>query len=428
MSRALRLIPKDLRDILSSPARFLFTSVLLGALGMGVTLSMFVVYLHNVRGHSTAFAAGLLAASSLIGLLLTPLWGTAVDHFGPWKVSLLSYFCNAAALVGWAFARGTAVTIVAALVLACFSGGAWGPNAALLSRLVPAEKRQKAFGLNFMMVNVAIGAGGLVSAAIVDLHHPATFTALYLFNAATAAAAGAAYVRLRPWGGPVTDHLDDEVKANEGWDVVLADRRFLRYIFASLILSLGGYAASDAGFSLYAVNTLHISVHAIGVIFFFNTSTIVLFQIAVVNRIHGRSRTKVLGVVGTLWALNWLILAACQLVTPGTAVIALCVASMVFAVGEMMLQPVSSALVNEIAPEHLRGRYNSAAGTTWGMAGTIAPLVTSLYFTSGAGRWWPLGTAVTALVAATLFVNLSGRLTPAEDGRLAHPDSTQHAH
>ena len=412
-----RLVPADFRVIITQPVRRLYTSVFLVCTGLGFTLSMLVVYLHNVRGYSTSFAAGILAGTSLIGVLLTPVWGTMIDRFGPWIVNITSMTANSVALVAWAFSRSTPAILASAAALACVGGGSWGPNAVLLSRLVPSEHRQRAFGLNFMIVNLAIGFGALASAALVDLRHPASFTMLYLLNAGTIMAAALTYVRLRPWGGPVTEHLDDEVKASEGWDVVLADRRFLRYIFASLILSLGGYAALDSGFSLFAVNNLHVSVHAIGLIFFFNTSTIVVLQFWVVNKIQGRSRARVLGLVGGLWVIYWLVLAGSLALTPVTAVAALSVATVIFAVGEMLLQPVSSALVNDMAPEHLRGRYNSAAGTTWGMAGSIAPLVTSLYFTSGAGNWWPLGTAVTAAVACALMLDLRHRLSPAEDGR-----------
>jgi len=43
-----------------------------------------------------------------------------------------------------------------------------------------------------------------------------------------------------------------------------------------LVLMIGGYGSLDAGFSLFVVNDLKLSVHSIGVMFFFNTSTIVL--------------------------------------------------------------------------------------------------------------------------------------------------------
>jgi MFS family permease len=89
----------------------------------------------------------------------------------------------------------------------------------------------------------------------------------------------------------------------------------------------------------------------------------------------------------------------------------------IFAIGETMMQPIGGALVNEIAPEHLRGRYNAALGLVWGVAGTLAPLVTALYFSCGAGRWWPLGTAACAVLGGVLMFWVRRLLNAQEDGR-----------
>jgi MFS family permease len=165
------------------------------------------------------------------------------------------------------------------------------------------------------------------------------------------------------------------------------------------------------------VNNLKLSVHAIGVIFFFNTSTIVLCQLWVLNRIEGKSRTRTLGVVAGLWFVFWIILES-TLSLPGPASIAmLCLGMVVFAIGETMLQPVGSALVNDIAPEHLRGRYNAMAGLSWGITGTLAPAITALYYSAHVGNWWPLGTGITALIGGAMMMNLRRHISPQADGR-----------
>jgi MFS family permease len=89
----------------------------------------------------------------------------------------------------------------------------------------------------------------------------------------------------------------------------------------------------------------------------------------------------------------------------------------VFAVGETMLQPVGSAIVNDIAPEHLRGRYNAAAGASWGISSTLAPAITALYFSIHVGDWWPLGTGITALVGGLMMMDLRRHISPGADGR-----------
>ncbi len=96
----------------------------------------------------------------------------------------------------------------------------------------------------------------------------------------------------------------------------------------------------------------------------------------------------------------------------------LCLAMVVFAIGETMLQPVGSALVNDIAPEHLRGRYNAAAGISWGISGTLAPAITALYYGLHVGNWWPIGTGITALVGGAMMLNLRRHISASADGRL----------
>jgi MFS family permease len=182
---------------------------------------------------------------------------------------------------------------------------------------------------------------------------------------------------------------------------------------------IGGYGSLDAGFSLFVVNDLHLSVHAIGIMFFFNTSTIVLAQLWVLNRIEGRSRTKVMATTATLWFIFWVILDLALRVPKIAAFVALCAAMVIFAIGETMLSPVGPALVNDIAPEHLRGRYNAAQGLTWGVAGSAAPAITAIYFANGLGNWWPLSTGLTALGGGLLMLNLRRHLTRTEDGQKA---------
>ncbi len=420
MSLVDAVIPRQYRETVRGPVRRLYLATFISCVGLGLTLSLFVVYLHDVRGFSTGFATALLALSALVSLAVSPLWGTVTDRLGPLWAIVVGSSGNAVAIAIFAFARTEPVALVAVALLAIFGGAGWGPSSTILGRLVDAEHRQFAFGLNFMLVNLGIGVGTLVSAVVVDLARPVTFSVLYLVNAAVTLAAIAPYARLRAHAGPSLEHHDPERRA-EGWRVVLSDRLLVRLVVATVVLMVGGYGSQEAGFSLFVVNDLHVSVHALGVIFFFNTTTIVVAQIAVLARIAGRSRTRVLGVVSLFWSTFWLILELCLRLPAAASVALLCAAMVVFALGETMLSPVSSAIVNDIAPEHLRGRYNAASGLAWSVSGTLAPLVTGLYFTFHASGWWPLGTAGAALVGGAMMLSLRHHISPAADGRVGSP-------
>src|ERR1035437_7707581 len=83
-------------------------------------LSLFVVYLHNVRHFSTDFSTLLLALAAIAGLVSSPFWGTMTDRFGPLRVILVGYGAEAAALVVWAFAHPKLQATGAGLMLAIF--------------------------------------------------------------------------------------------------------------------------------------------------------------------------------------------------------------------------------------------------------------------------------------------------------------------
>ena len=410
-----RLMPPDFRSEVRGPLRRLYLATIINTFGNGMAFSVFVVYLHNIRGFSITFATLLLGISAIVGLCISPLWGTLIDRLGPGIIGPVAFGFSAIGLVLWTGVHTKLEAIIVSLIITIFEGAGWGPGMVMMTRLVSEEHRQRAYGVNFMMVNLGIGMGLLVSASIASLNHPASFTVLYLFDAAVTLLAGVIFATLIPHGKAVHQHVEEgEVK--QGWSTVLRDRRLLLYTGASLVLILGGYGSVDAGLSLFVVNNLHLSVHVIGITFFFNTLTIVFGQLWVLNKMEGKSRTRAMALVGLLWFIFWAVLGGSLAVPAAVAIVALCATQILFAIGETILQPAGSAIVNEIAPEHLRGRYNAAAGTAWGISGTLAPAITGIYYALHLGNWWPIGTGVTALLGAGLMLRLRHQLTLGEDG------------
>jgi MFS family permease len=71
----------------------------------------------------------------------------------------------------------------------------------------------------------------------------------------------------------------------------------------------------------------------------------------------------------------------------GAAGAALFVAAMVlFGLGETLLSPTVPAIVNDLAPERLRGRYNGAYSLAWTVGFIVGPAVAGLALAAGHGR------------------------------------------
>jgi MFS family permease len=86
---------------------------------------------------------------------------------------------------------------------------------------------------------------------------------------------------------------------------------------------------------------------------------------------------------------------------PGSLVAAvlfgLCAA--VFGFGETFYQPTLPAMVNDLAPDHLRGRYNAVMSIAWQSASVVGPAVAGILI----GHGWSTSYIV-MLVAGCVLV------------------------
>ena len=64
-------------------------------------------------------------------------------------------------------------------------GVSWPAFNALIAAVVEGDLRQQYFGINFALVNLGIGVGGIVGGVLADVDRPATFTFIFLGDAAS---------------------------------------------------------------------------------------------------------------------------------------------------------------------------------------------------------------------------------------------------
>lgn len=424
----------DVRRMATPRVRRLYLGQFLNALGNGLTLALIVLYLHSVRGIPISSATGLLAWQAALGLVLAPPSGTLVDRFGPRPVLLVSILTESLGVLALGRVTGLAQAFAAVTLMAIGAVGIWGPAAALIARLVPPADRPTAFGVSFMLLNLGLGLGGLIGASIIDLADPTTFTLLYTLDATAYLAYFLAVLSLGAVGAmPAADGNPGAPAASDGgggvsggWGEVLRDRALLRFAAAGLMMLTFGYGSIDAGASLFITQFAGLDEHYIGIIFAANTMVIVVMQLFVLSIVAGRSRSRVLAGVALLWGSCWVLFAS-SVGLPDWAAASLLVGALsVFAIGETMWSPVAPALLNDLAPEHLRGRYNSFQSMMWGLSSALGPLLTGAFLSAGRGRVWSLVLASGCGAAALVALRLRRHLTAAQDGRqpvvaAAHP-------
>ena len=87
----------------------------------------------------------------------------------------------------------------------------------------------------------------------------------------------------------------------------------------------------------------------------------------------------------------------------------------IWTLGEMVIAPVSTVLVADIAPETMRGRYIGVFGLTWGIGYGLGPTLGGAIMDNLDGRYiWYASLILGLMAAAALF--LRGRFAPSPAG------------
>lgn len=365
--------------------KLLLSVVAFEFVGTGLVLPFWVVYLHELRGFSLDVVGVLLAAMSAAGVVAAVPGGMLIDRIGA-RLTMIGVLGSA--VVGqtlMAFADNLATATLAIAIIGAGFGMGWPTSQALVASVVPSEIRARYFGMNFSLLNLGIGIGGIIGGFVVDVDRLSTFQWMYVGDALSyIPSLFLLLVPLRHIGSPVP-HPDAETAAEKvSYLTVLRAPAMGTLTVLMFVSAFVGYSQLNAGMPAYSRVIGEVSTRGLGFAFAANTLVIVLLQLVVLQRIEGRRRTRVIVVMSAVWAVSWALLGASG-ISPGTVTATLFVAACasVFALGETLLQPTMPAIVNDLAPDHLRGRYNALTAGSFQFASVLGPIVAGLLIDRG---------------------------------------------
>jgi MFS family permease len=401
------------RTPLSSDVRRLVAGNTLSALGTGFTLPFLLIYLNRVRGFPLQTAGFAVALLGLVGLVSVPFMGALSDRVGPWRVLVGSLVLDAVGTAGLALVTRPWHAFLTLAVLGLGQAAGWPAQNALIAALVPSESRPRVYAVQFALLNLGIGIGGAVSGLLVDLTRPGTFQLVYLVDSLSFVAYALLLQRIRHVS--VAPLLTPEEQAS-GYRDVARDRVFLRLCGVMLLMAIAGYGQVSAGFPAFVSGVAHVSPRVIGLAFAANTAVIVAAQLVVQRRIQGRRRTRALMWVAVIWALSWLVIGSSALLHGAWPAVAVVAGLGLFGFGETLWAPTGATIVNDIAPPHLRGRYNAVSSLTWQASSVVGPIVAGALLGARLPAVFIGGLVGLLCVVAVLSVGLERYLSPGQNG------------
>jgi predicted MFS family arabinose efflux permease len=387
---------------------------LVNAFGNGITYPFVVIYLHNVRGFSLGTAGLVLATNGAMSLVASPIAGWLSDRIGGRRTLGGALVLMAAGIASFPLVREQWHAFVAMAVVGAGNGSFWPSQSTLLAGLAPEARRHAAYALQRVSRNLGIGLGGLTGGLIATTSDPTSFTILFLIDAATFLG----FIAVLPFVPDPELPPVEEGAAPGRYRDVLRDRLLLGIVGLNVVFVSAGYAQIEL-LPAFAKNEAHVSERGIGVIFLVNTLVIVFAQLPIARALEGRRRMPALALMTLLWATAWMIvLVGGATLEAMAAASVFALAGLVFGLGECFQGPTQGALVADLAPPRLRGRYMGLSTISWEIGFVIGPAIGGFVLGREPLALWPLaaGTCLLAGVGALALergIPPRLRLTPA---------------
>lgn len=392
---------------------WLWTGTLVNRAGAFV-LPFLAIYLTQDLGYSTAFTGIVLGAYGLGSMASALIAGVLADRLGRRPVLLWSQVASAATLVALGLVEQQ-LPVAALTALFGFTSNATRPAlSAMMADVVPPRDRVRAFSLQYWAVNL----GFAIAAVLAGLFASSGYLTLFLVDAGTTLVFGAlVYFRVpetHPGMQGPTDQRAAPRAAGSMLDV-LRDGPFL-----TLMLLTFGFAVVF----MQHISTLPVqmtddglSPAQYGVVISLNAFLIVLVTVPLTRRLQHFPSSLLLAASAAFVGIGF---GATALATTAPAYAATVV---VWTIGELLGSAIGPAVVADLSPRAMRGRYQGAFTFTFSVASLVAPIGGGWVYDHWGGTTLWVGTAAISFAGAVGHL-LAG---PARARRLVELRAAEHA-
>jgi MFS family permease len=392
------------------PAQFWFLvlGTLINSTGAFLVWPFLTLYLRQNMEVSMTTIGLLFTFTAPINFLSQVVGGSLADRWGRRVMMAVSLLASGLVMLGFGLV-GSLPGLILLLVLNGIFGPLFGPASnAMVADLIEPRKRAQAYGLLRVVMNVGAAIGPSVGGFIATRSYFLLFTSAALTSLLYFLIVVAFTRETKPQGSTSLEETTEP--GREGWKTVLRDTPFLALCLITLLTCIV-YSQMNTTFPVYLKEDVGIEEVQYGQLMALNAVMVILLQFPI-TRITDRYRPmqmQMMALGALLYALGF----GAQGFVGTWPLFALSVA--IWTLGEMVIAPVSTVLVADMAPETLRGRYMGAFGLTWGLGYGLGPTLGGTVMDNLGGRYVWYVSLMLGLIAAAAFL-LLGRFVASSAG------------
>ncbi len=382
------------------------------------------IYLTDHLGFSEGFAGYCFGVFGLGAIAAALVGGHFADAVGRKIVMLIALIGGGAILMLFAFLTHPALILLSIGLFAFVSETYRPASQAMIADVVSTEQRPHAFTLMYLAINLGFAFAPPIGGVLIEI---LSFKWVFWFDALTSILFSliilVAIKETRPdsdtissqkTSGKTTD--TSSTKTSDSHDVpwpeafgqILNDRVFIVFCVATFFVAVT-YVQGLATLPLY-LRRLGFGAKEYGGIIMTNGVMIVLLQIPITGIVVKYNRGVVVALAAMMSGLGFM------LTNFGYTPWGFRLTVMVWTIGEMMAMPLVAAIVADMAPSRLRGRYMGVYTMSYSGANMIAaPLGAFVLVRFGGSVLWGFCFAL-GIASALLFLSIRKSIeTPCTD-------------
>ncbi|RJP49116.1 MAG: MFS transporter [Anaerolineaceae bacterium] len=339
-------------------------------LGGALIFPFFALYLTSKFGVGMTDVGILFAAFALSGFAGSAIGGALTDRFGRKFIIIFGLIASSFSMVAMGLVNSYQYFFVLAFFVGILGDVAGPAHQAMVADILPKEKRADGYGILRIAFNLSV----VIGPAIGGLLAARSYLLLFLSDAAISLLTVFLVALFLPETKPEAhpDAPEESVGSTfAGYGKVFRDGAFMLYLGA-VMLGVFTYMNMNTSLGVYLRNEHGVIEAGYGYLLSLNAAMVVLMQFPITRRIE-KYPPMLMMAFGTFFyvigfSMYGYVSTYAWFVT----------AMVIITIGEMVVSPVSQALVAGFAPEDMRGRYMAVSGFSWGIPFAIGPYLAGL--------------------------------------------------
>lgn len=346
----------------------------------------------------------LFAVSSFAG---TAIGGALTDRLGRKKILIFSLVSTSLSSLVMGLVDSLQVFFLVAVLVGVLTDTGGPAHQAMVADLLPERQRAQGYGIIRIAFNVSAAVGPAIGGFLAARSYLSLFIADAVISLITAVIVLITLPETKPQSEPGTpqDSLGGSFK---GYFQVFRDTLFMLFLGACILMGLV-YMNMNTTLGVYLRDVHGIPESAYGLILTLNAAMVVFFQFPITRRIEDYPPMLIMALGSALYAIGFALYGFVSTYSFFLGAMA------IITIGEMLVAPVSQAVVANLAPEDKRGRYMAVFGFSFGLPFAVGPVLAGRIMDGAKPQvlWYVTGLVGIAATASFLWLHRQARPTPA---------------